>query len=1577
MQTSQRNSFSTITTEGALLPADLLEQVAKGTGVEGLSPQDYELAPSELIGEAVSRSWSRLQGLWESYQGALSSLPEGDPATTVTRERWLLPLYQELGYGRLPVAHAQEIGEKTYPISHIWEDVPIHLVGARVSIDRRTPGVSGASRMSPHSLLQEFLNRSEENLWGMVSNGLRLRVLRDNSSLTRQAYVEFDLASMMEGQLYSDFVLLWLVCHKTRFQGEGGSPADCWLERWSHTAADNGTRALDQLRSGVEAAIGALGRGFLSHPENRALREKLRSGDLSEQDYYRQLLRMVYRFIFLFVAEDRDLLLDPNCTPEARAHYTSYYSTARLRRLAIKQRGTRHSDLFHSLKLVMRMLGQDKGCPQLGLPALDSFLFEGGGRGSMPDLDSGQISNHDLLDAVRELAYVIDGNVRRPVSYRSLGSEELGSVYEALLELHPLLNTTAGTFELTSAAGNERKTTGSYYTPSSLINSLLDSALDPVLEEAARKPDPVDAILALKVCDPACGSGHFLVAAAHRIAKRLASARTGDDEPSPEEIRGALREVIGQCIYGVDINPMSVELCKVSLWMEAIDPGKPLSFLDAHIKVGNSLLGTTPRLIEDGIPDEAFEPITGDDKSVCRDVKRKNKIELSGQSTLGFEFEGEDTLGDLHKSLAAINSMPDDSVEQIHEKQARYQELVGRNEYIHNKLVADAWCAAFVWPMGVGGVSTAAITTGVLRNIEKNSFNLNAGMRAQINQLAEQYQFFHWHVEFADIFQVPEGGAVPTNEQAGWRGGFDVVLGNPPWERIKLQEQEWFAARSPLIATAPNAAARKRMIVDLKTGDPALYSAFEEDLRKAEGESHLIRRSGRYPLNGRGDVNTYAVFAEGMRATISPTGRAGIIVPSGIATDDTTKYFFQDLMDSRSLASLYDFENREKLFPGVDSRMKFCLLTMSGSDRPAKRGAEFVFFALNTEHLKDEERRITLSKEDIALLNPNTRTCPIFRGKYEFAITKAIYEHSVPLKREQGVDAWQIDLLKKMVDFTIHRALLYRMEKGVLVNVANGSHLNPLNALPLYEAKLIHQYDHRYASFTEYDGDDTTELMTENQHENPTTTVRPRYYIRDMDFIARLGGRSQPYKGFLSVRGITNVTNERTTIACIRPHAPAANSVSNIFLQQSAPNAAMLLSCLNSLACDFASRQKIGGMNLDPYLLFQFPVIAPPRFSDPAPWKSNQTLRDWILSRVLELTYTAWDLQPFAKDCGYGGPPFIWNEERRFLLRCELDAAYFHLYGIRRAEVDYIMDTFPIVKRKDEAAHGEYRTKRVILEIYEAMQEAAERGEEYQTLLDPPPAAGAKPDSSSPVSPSLVSMPTTVGEAVVDSQVSTPPTPVEQVVQPALAPPDDGAIRALQAKLHYPVAHTDLTKAQVRLAIKSGLITHGGWRKGKIYGTLTCWSGKKMRPEERVFFASEEQALSLGYRPCGHCMPDKYRLWKSDIAEPSSTALGYAGQLVVAGPTASTYQAARTMDSGTSAGAGISPASNSSKQSLLDEVVQPVPLFNNGDKVRHALFGEGQVLEVTQSGQDQIVMVMFEIGGKKKLMAKQAKLKRL
>ncbi|MBM4346146.1 MAG: N-6 DNA methylase [Deltaproteobacteria bacterium] len=759
------NFGTTVKVVGGLLPQQLLERVAAGdAALPGTRPADYHEDSANGLSQAMSRAWAALTGRWANFQAARAQIPANERATTLTRERWLLPLFQELGYGRLQAERgAIETGGRTFAVSHRWGHVPLHLVGVGVHLDRPAGGERGGPGNRPHGLVQDLLNHADGHLWGMATNGLVLRLLRDHRSLTRQAYVEFDLEAMFAGEHYSAFRVLYLLCHVSRV--EATDPGACILEQWHKHAKEDGVRALGRLRACVEQALVALGAGFLKHRANDDLRARLSAGTLTVQDYYRQLLRLAYRLIFLFVAEDRDMLLDRDAPPDARQRFQRLYATRRLRTLAMQRRGGPHSDGWHVLRLVMRQL--DRGNPDLALPALGSFLWAGEDRDgdrrskALPDLDPAQLTNEDLYRALRDLCTLSDANVRRPVDWAGVQADELGSVYESLMEQVPELNAAAGEFRLRAAAGNERKTTGSYYTPDSLVQCLLDSALDPVLEEACKAKDPEQAVLALSVVDPACGSGHFLVAAARRIAMRLARLRSGGVEPSPEEVQHATRDVVGHCIYGVDLNPMAVELCKVSLWMEALEPGRPLSFLDAHIQRGNALLGATPELLEAkdanglavGIPDDAFAALEGDDKPTVSLLKKRNKAARTQRDLFGDKLVPIDFAA-LGAAMAKLDADGDGELEDVARKAAAYEGYLASPEYRRAKLIADAWCAAFVWHKLPG---MPALTNAEFLNL-RAGHALTPPVEAEVRRLAEEYQFFHWHLQFPDVFAGAGGG---------------------------------------------------------------------------------------------------------------------------------------------------------------------------------------------------------------------------------------------------------------------------------------------------------------------------------------------------------------------------------------------------------------------------------------------------------------------------------------------------------------------------------------------------------------------------------------------------------------------------------------------------------------------------------------------------------------------------------------------------------------------------------------------------------------------------------------------------
>ena len=492
------DEFQTIRSEGGLLPPDLLRRVIDPKAkLAGTRPEDYGLPQNERLNEVITQSWNRLRKHWAEFRAAAASLPEGEGGTGLTNDKWSLPLLRELGFGLLPSSAGPELGGRTYAISRFFGPVAVHLVGLGLSLDRRAAGQRGAAAANPHGLVQEFVNRSPGHLWAIVSNGLRLRVLRDNQALSRQSFLEFDLEAMFQGEVYSDFVLLWLMVHATRFAPqEAERPETCWLEQWTKEAAEQGTRALEGLRGGVERALAILGEGFTSHPKNTSLRDALRTGAIAACQLPRSAPASRLSTDLSVRCGGPHARRAARCFTRATTHeqariarerYAAHYSTARLRELAGKIKGSRHGDLWRQFQLPVGALsGSDTSAvvrQQLALPTLGSFLWN---PTSTAALNDAELTNYDFLEALRHLAFTRQGKVLRPVDYKNLGAEELGGVYESLLALTPQISADGARFTFAEFAGNERKTSGSYYTPDSLVQCLLDSALDPVVEEAIK-----------------------------------------------------------------------------------------------------------------------------------------------------------------------------------------------------------------------------------------------------------------------------------------------------------------------------------------------------------------------------------------------------------------------------------------------------------------------------------------------------------------------------------------------------------------------------------------------------------------------------------------------------------------------------------------------------------------------------------------------------------------------------------------------------------------------------------------------------------------------------------------------------------------------------------------------------------------------------------------------------------------------------------------------------------------------------------------------------------------------------------
>ena len=578
---------------------------------------------------------------------------------------------------------------------------------------------------------------------------------------------------------------------------------------------------------------------------------------------------------------------------------------------------------------------------------------------------------------------------------------------------------------------------------------------------------------------------------------------------------------------------------------------------------------------------------------------------------------------------------------------------------------------------------------------------MKSGTRPE--SIADRENFLHWQVAFPGVWR-------------DWQddnpiGGFDAVIGNPPWDRIKLQEVEWFATRSPELAHAPTAAARHRGIKQLRDQDDPLVTEFDAAKLRADRLGQLIRGSGHYPLLGGGDINLYSLFVERAMRLVKPDGIVGLLTPSGIYADKTAARFFKSVSTSGRIGGLFDFENRRlgtdlpPFFPDVDSRFKFCALVFGGEDRRFDR-TDCAFFLHDTAAIDDPNRCFPLAPADFARVNPNTGTAPVFRTRRDADITRRIYERHPILVDRSGDDevrAWPVRYVR-MLDMTndshLFRTAAQLDADGFYPVQGNRWKKGEALYLPLYQGRMIWHFDHR-ANSVRVNPESThnpylSEPVSKDQHADPSFLPQSQYWVPEEMVESLLPMKETWALGF---RDITNPTNERTMIAAVVPWAGYGNTIPLLTSDKSL-SVACLVANLSSLSLDFVARQKAQGTHMNWYIVEQLPVIAPADYDRVF---GPTTARALVRDHVLRLTYTAHDIAPFARDLGYHGPPFIWNEEERRHLRARLDALYFHLYGLSRDDASYILDTFPIVRRHDKAAFGHYRTKAMVLAYFNAL----------------------------------------------------------------------------------------------------------------------------------------------------------------------------------------------------------------------------------------------------------------------------------
>jgi len=1309
----KNSSFTAIRIEGGILPPEFLNTVA-ALEAKHQTGADYGLTKSLTLKDELARYWRIANDLYTAYA---ERRERTDPSPVrVGIDDWLMALLKEvLGFSDLAPARSVAVGDRTFPITHqaFGGAVPTLLTTQEFELDRADPCFGGdGRRRAPQGLMQELLNASDDALWGIVANGARLRLLRDNPSLTRPAYVEADLDLIFAEQLYPDFAALWLLAHATRLKPVDGKSTAAVLERWRAEAHETGERALEHLRDGVTEALRQLANGFLQHPHNEGLRAALSDGTLSAERYFQELLRLVYRLLFLFTAEERGLLHSPDATDDQRAIYAQGYSLVRLRDRALKRRHyDRHHDLWQALKLVFNILS--RGEPALGLPALGGLFATEQCR----NLEAGLIGNERLLEAVRALAYFRSGSALARVNYRDMDTEELGSVYESLLELHPVIDVDAAPWEFGFAGevngektkGSERKLTGSYYTPSALVSELIKSALEPAMAEAieANPADPRTGLLGLKIIDPACGSGHFLLAAARRIAAEVARIEAGSDTPDEAARQHALREVVQHCIYGVDRNPLAVELCRTALWIETVEPGKPLSFLDPHIQCGDSLLGVFDlSVLREGIPDEAYKPLDGDDREVSNHYKSKNKREVAERDRVEGGLGLARQTG-LARDLAALTDMPEETVEEIAEKRARFEALTREGAAAWTlERACDLWTSAFfahkvkggqfAGPDGIPrrGAETLA-TSGAIWELFRGREPFGPLTNA-VAELACHYRFFHWPIAFADVMA---------------RGGFDLVLGNPPWETMSPDQKEFFSTYDPEVRFM--APADQRAAFDRLLEHPQIAARWEQYCRDLYAAVHFMKSSGRYRLFargnlGKGDFNVYRMFVETALAGTREGCVAAQFVPEGLYNGANATAIRKELFENFRVDKLAGFENTKGIwFPSIDTRTKFCLYVAWKGGRTDRFGAAFRVNSMERLHDFSAGRVLTIPVDVVAEFSPEAIAVMEFAAQEEIDICARMYARYPKFGIE--IEGLPYRHYMREVDMGNDRALFSDGDEG----------------LPVFEGRMIDAYDYRAKGYIS--GRGRSAVWEDLSFGSPSKQIQPQWRILPENIPDKLEGRIDRYR--IGFGDVASPTNSRGLIAALLPGGTiSGHKVPTIEFNPGAPEYLLLwLGVANSVAMDFLVRKKVS-LTMSYTIMDSLPF---PRVFEQTPAAAE------IARRVCALCAVGPEMAGFrdqAVDAGIvtSHGDVIENPDRRAEVAAEIDAFVAQeVYGLTKKELLYILDpanilgedcgveTFKALRNREVREFGEYRTQKLILEAWDRL-DRGEIGEPAPAVIPMP-----------------------------------------------------------------------------------------------------------------------------------------------------------------------------------------------------------------------------------------------------------------
>ena len=1195
---------------------------------------------------------------------------------------------------------------------------------------------------TPHGQILRYLATAEiasegRIRWGILTNGRVWRLYDYRARPRASGYFEADLGDLLAPDREDDLRVFHLLFRRESFVLQHGATAT-FLE----AALAEGRRYEEQVAQDLSGVV--FERVFprlvdaLAEASGQSLAE---SRDAA--------LIFLYRLLFVLYAEDRGLL------PVHDVRYDDYGLRKRVRddiAARMNQRdpfSTLATNYYDHLANLFRLI--DQGDQAIGLPPYNGGLFA---PDAAPLLETTRLADAAIAPIIYDMSHTDITGTSRFVNYRDMSVQQLGSIYEQLLEREPVRDN--GGKIVIRPNPYARKDSGSFYTPQALVDLVVERTLKPLIDErfsafAARAAelkdtrhpknrrkaelealDPAEAVLHLKVVDPAMGSGHFLVTAVDFLAdaiaalvervpaipdwldgkyvsplvKRVAATREAIlqqakasnwilDEVQLTDQAIIRRMVLKRCIYGVDKNPLTVELAKVSLWLHSFTAGAPLSFLDHHLRCGDSLIGLR----------------------VADALDELNR--LGGLFATSAIAGAEAATGGMQR----IEEMSDTDVAEVRESTSLFGHVEATTADLRGLLdflCGLRWVTAGLTKKNLASLEGPLVTT--LGRQQASAYTLLARGPERIDELlpdtsdaawlgfaelwheacatAQREHFLHWEVAFPGVWQHWQAKSP--------EGGFDAIIGNPPWDRIKLQEVEWFASRAPELARAPTAAIRRTAIQKLRRQDDPLAIEFDAAKEHSDKLGHVVRTSGYYPLLSGGDINLYSLFVERTLRLVKPDGFVGLLTPSGIYADKTAARFFKSVSTKGRVGGLFDFENKKIFFKDVHASFKFCALILGGEERRFDQ-TECAFFLRDTKTIHDKDRCFPLTPDDFARVNPNTGTAPVFRRRRDAEITRRIYEqHPVLVDRSDGEEK-----------------RVWPVRYATMFHMANDSHLfrtaEQLNAegfypvegnrwkrgeelyLPLYQGRMIRQFDHR-ANSVKYNPDNTINpylsiAVTDTEHADPAFSPMTQYWIPEQAVSSNM---SDKIGWTIAYRRIARPTDTRTMIVATVPKVGLSDSVFLLMPEEdfSAADACLLVANLNSYCFDYVTRHKMPGTNLSWFIVEQLPVIAPDAYDQKF---GNKTARDLIRDHVLRLTYTAHDMTPFARDLGYEGEPFSWDEEERRHLRARLDALYFHLYCLSHDDAQYIFDTFPIVRRNDEAAFGTYRTREMTLAYMNAL----------------------------------------------------------------------------------------------------------------------------------------------------------------------------------------------------------------------------------------------------------------------------------